>query len=243
MNKSNIIVATILSLGFVIAAIFFSDAVKSFRKQNKSIDVTGMAEYNFTSDLIVWEATFSETSMNMKDAYAALKKDQDEVKAYLKENKVPEECITFSSVDIQPKNEQIWTRDHYETYFRGYSLTQTVTISSTEVDHIEKVSREVTELIDKGINIQSMAPRYYYTKLNDLKIKLLEEASQNAYNRAEVIANGSKSKLGELLDSQSGVFQIVGLNSNEDYSWGGSFNTSSKEKTASITVKASYKIR
>ena len=40
-----------------------------------------------------------------------------------------------------------------------------------------------------------------------------------------------------------GVFQIVGLNSDEDYSWGGSFNTSSKMKTASITVSATYSIK
>lgn len=40
-----------------------------------------------------------------------------------------------------------------------------------------------------------------------------------------------------------GVFQIVGLNSEEDYSWGGTFNTSSKLKTASVTVRSSYKIK
>jgi len=33
-----------------------------------------------------------------------------------------------------------------------------------------------------------------------------------------------------------GIFQITGQNSNEDYSYGGAFNTSSKNKTASITV-------
>jgi hypothetical protein len=37
-----------------------------------------------------------------------------------------------------------------------------------------------------------------------------------------------------------GVFQITGQNSAEDYSWGGTYNTSSKEKTASITMKLVY---
>jgi hypothetical protein len=37
-----------------------------------------------------------------------------------------------------------------------------------------------------------------------------------------------------------GVFQIVGKNDHEDYSYGGSFNTTSKEKTASITLKVEY---
>jgi hypothetical protein len=37
-----------------------------------------------------------------------------------------------------------------------------------------------------------------------------------------------------------GVFQITGKNANEIYSYGGAFNTSSKEKTASITLKVDY---
>ena len=37
-----------------------------------------------------------------------------------------------------------------------------------------------------------------------------------------------------------GIFQITGQNSNETYSWGGTFNTWSKEKTASITMKLDY---
>jgi hypothetical protein len=40
-----------------------------------------------------------------------------------------------------------------------------------------------------------------------------------------------------------GIFQITGQNSGEDYSWGGTFNTSSKAKTASITMKLDYQIK
>jgi len=45
-----------------------------------------------------------------------------------------------------------------------------------------------------------------------------------------------------LKKANMGIFQITGKDSNEDYSWGGTFNTSSKEKTASITVKMEFKI-
>jgi hypothetical protein len=40
-----------------------------------------------------------------------------------------------------------------------------------------------------------------------------------------------------------GIFQITAQNSAEDYSWGGTFNTSSKRKTASITVKLEFEIK
>jgi hypothetical protein len=39
-----------------------------------------------------------------------------------------------------------------------------------------------------------------------------------------------------------GVLQIVGQNSDEAYSWGGTLNTSSKKKTASITMTLNYRV-
>lgn len=71
-------------------------------------------------------------------------------------------------------------------------------------------------------------------------MELLREASVDAHQRATIIAEGGKATLGKLKASSMGVFQIVGRNSNEDYYWGGTFNTRDKEKTANITIKASY---
>jgi hypothetical protein len=104
------------------------------------------------------------------------------------------------------------------------------------------MSREITELLEMGIELNSNAPEYYYTKLNALKIDLLAKASADANKRAETIASNSGSSLGSIKKAQMGVFQITGKNSNEDYSFGGSFNTNSREKTASITLKVDYSI-
>ncbi len=60
--------------------------------------------------------------------------------------------------------------------------------------------------------------------------------------RAEKIAENSGGKLDDLISAQMGIFQITGQNSNEDYSWGGTYNTASKKKTASITMKLNYEV-
>lgn len=67
-------------------------------------------------------------------------------------------------------------------------------------------------------------------------------STEDARLRAEKIAEFSGGKIGKIVSAKMGVFQITGQNSNEDYSWGGTFNTSSKEKTASITMKLVYDI-
>ncbi len=64
--------------------------------------------------------------------------------------------------------------------------------------------------------------------------------SQDAKQRAENIATKSGASLGKLKQADLGIFQITGKNDNEEYSAGGSLNTTSRQKTAQITVRASY---
>ena len=116
-------------------------------------------------------------------------------------------------------------------------------MSSNNLPIVERVYQKISELYGSGINFSSEKPLYYYTRLNDLKMEMLNRASANAYERAQTIAKGSDASVGALVSSSMGVFQIVGLNSDDEYSWGGTFNTSSKEKVASITVRTTYRVR
>ena len=107
---------------------------------------------------------------------------------------------------------------------------------------VEKTSRDVSKLIDAGIELNSYSPQYYYTQLAALKIKMIEAATKDAKNRAVTIANSGGGILGKLTKANMGVFQITAENSSDEYSWGGSFNTTSKRKTASITMRLNYEI-
>ena len=69
---------------------------------------------------------------------------------------------------------------------------------------------------------------------------MISKATSDAKLRADNIAENSGGKLGKLISAKMGIFQITGQNSKENYSWGGTFNTISKLKTASITMKLTY---
>jgi hypothetical protein len=97
-------------------------------------------------------------------------------------------------------------------------------------------------LIDLGVELNSFNPEYYYTRLNKLKIKMIEAATQDAKKRAETIATSAGNDIGNLKSADLGVFQITGQNSSEEYSWGGSFNTYDKAKTARVTIRLKYEI-
>ena len=91
-----------------------------------------------------------------------------------------------------------------------------------------------------GVEFYSSNPQYYYTKLSELKLEMIATATEDARLRADRIAENAGSDIGDLRNAQMGIFQIIGQNSNEDYTWGGAFNTSSKMKTATITMKLKF---
>lgn len=234
--------SVIFGLAVVIAFWMASSAVKYRSKSTETIVVTGLAEKDFISDLIVWNGSYSRKSIDLKNAYAELKQDENTIRKYLQGKGIADREMIFSSVAI---NKEFNYRTDINgrqlgQEFTGYNLTQTVKVESVSVDRIEKISREVTELIESGIEFNSQPPSYYYSKLSDVKIDLLGKASSDARARAETIAKNAGSKIGSLRKASMGVFQITGKNSNENYSYGGVFNTFDKNKTGSITIRMEF---
>lgn len=238
----NSITAIIFSLAIIISAYFLGHAIMNRNKVDGSISVTGLGNENFTSDLIVWGGSYQQESFNLTEAYKALENDKNVITNYLKSKGINENELVFNAVNSTKNQRAKYSSDgkYIGEEFLGYRLTQSLKIESNDVEKVEKISREITELLNKGIQFYSEAPRYYYTKLADLKIEMISRATADAKQRAEKIATNSGGKLGSLISAKMGIFQITGQNSNEDYSWGGTYNTSSKKKTASITMKLTY---
>jgi len=241
MKSTGVIISVIAAIGIVAAALVLGNAFKYKYKASNTINVTGNAKKDFEADLVNWSASFSQKSMNLSAASDQLKKDRELVKNFLINKGIKNSEIVFSAVSIT-KDFSYNTDERGNSYntFTGYSLIQSVSVESKELDKVDNVSREISELISQGLELSSNSPNYYYSKLEDLKLALIAEASKNARARAENIAKEAGSSLGALLKADLGIFQITGQNDNEDYSYGGVFNTTSRHKTANITVKTSF---
>lgn len=238
------IIAAIIGVSFILGLLIVANAYRSRAAAQQMIRVTGSAEQDFESDLIVWKGFYSRKSMDLKSAYAQLKEDENAIRSYLTQKGVPAAEMVFSSVNID-KQYNYPTDANGRSLgqkFDGYNLSQTVRIESKNVDRIDKLSREATELIQQGIEFTSSAPAFYYTKLTDIKMDLLAKASADGKKRADIIAKNAGSDIGKLKNANLGVFQITGKNTDEDYSYGGTFNTSSRNKTGSITIRMEFAV-
>lgn len=235
--------AIIFGVAIVLAAYLLGNSFVNRNKKEGNIAVTGLGKADFMSDLIVWEGSFSQENISLKQAYSDLEKDKKVIKDYLNAKGIADKELVFNAVSSRKNTRSRYVDGKYAGEdFLGHVLTQSIQINSKDVEKVEKISREITELLNRGIQFYSEAPRYYYTKLADLKIEMISKATADAKSRAEKIAKNSGGKLGRLISAKMGIFQITGQNSNENYSWGGTYNTSSKDKTASITMKLDYRV-
>lgn len=242
MNK-NVIIAAIASLGFIIGLAVLGSAIKNRNKSENTISVTGLGTKTFTSDLITWSGNFSRNSYELKAAYDALANDRKVIENYLVSKGIKKGEMVFSAVDIQKQFDYSTDPNGGSRQtFSGYQLSQTVSLESKDVVRLENLSRNITEMINLGIEFTSSPPSYFYTKLADVKQQMIADATKDAKNRAEKIAENAGSNLGDLKNATMGVIQITAPNSNEEFSYGGTFNTASKEKEARITIKLEYEV-
>lgn len=244
MKNNKVTVAVILGICFVLAAIAVGIFYYQSKKPSKTVSVVGLAEKDFTSDLIVWNLRYDVLDMDMKKSYALIKDQNKIVKEFLSSKGIKADEIDFKNISTRPKYESHWENGHWVENFEGYVSEQSIRVESKDVDKIEKIIREISELYDQNIKISSDDPEYYYTKLSDLKLEMLAQASKNARERAQTVTENAGGKLGDLKTATTGVFQITAPNSSEDsYSWGGAFNTSSKQKHVSINMRLTYYVK
>lgn len=194
-----------------------------------------------TSDYVVWRASFTVRDPDLAKGYKRLAADLDKVKKYLFAKGIAEKELVIPQV----ATEQLYKKDEHgndTNEFMDNRLTQLVEVRSEDVSKITQVSREVTELIDQGVQLNSGTPEYLYRKLDELKLEMLAEATENAKLRAENMAKATGNKIGAIRSARMGVFQITPINSNEVSDYGVN-DTSSLDKKVTAVVSASFAIQ
>lgn len=244
LSGSLIWMAVILSITLFLSTLILVGGYKTKFNVAQTISVTGSAQTNFESDIIKWTAQYARKSLDISEASSWLGQDREAVKYFLKEQGIPAEDIVFQAVNISRDYEYEYDNRGTSTrIFTGYSLYQSVVIESQELDIVEQAAREISSLLSQGIELTSNPPQFYYSELESLKLNLIKEASENAFHRATNIASESNAKVKKMQQADLGIFQITGQYEDEEYSYGGVFNTHSRNKTAHITIRAKYQLK
>jgi hypothetical protein len=237
--------AAVIGMAVIATAVVLGKSlVESFRikHQEKRITVTGSATRRIKSDLIVWRATLRAQNPELTGAYKKLAADVPTLVEFVKARGLTDQQITVqaaSITELHPRTEQ---GIEQEAVVAAYVAEQQIEVESADIPKVEQISREATQLLDKGIYVQSTPPLYIYTKLAALKIQMLAEASKDARARAEQIAINTKSSLGKLITGRMGVLQINEKFSTEVSAEGNNDKTT-LEKDVMAVVTASFEVQ
>ena len=242
LKDSQIIVLGVcIAVATIVSSLILSKGfLKVMKFTQQVISVTGSAQQNIKSDYIVWNGGFTSREADLPSAYKKLQADLVLVLAYLEGKGVKKEEVIVSQISTGKIFKK--TKDGKETNdLEAYELSQWIEVRSNDVDRIDVVSRQATELINQGVVFVSGAPNYFYTKLDELKIEMLAKATQNAKERAVNMVKATGNKIGYMRSAKMGVFQITPVNSTEVSDWGVNDSTS-LEKRVTAVVNVSFAI-
>lgn len=236
----------LMPVALVFAVSIAAAAWYAVKVEPDTIRVTGSATRRITSDLIEWDSTIRHRAATRADAYREVRADVAKTVAHLQEQGIEPGEIRVSSTEIsavyETEYEQVGNDVVSHERLAGFRATQTITVTSKDVQKVEQVSREVTALLDRDIPIESDPPLYHYTGLGDLKVDMLAEASSDARERAErILASAGHASLGPIVSTHMGVININPANSTAT-SWEGNNDKTSLEKDIITVVHVTYEI-
>ncbi len=243
-NKTALFARVVIGASIIASAWIISNAlvrVVRIKHQDHVISVTGSAKRRIRSDLIVWSATVSSRASEPAAAYRKLAEDMPKVSDFIKQKGVPVDQIVVGAVTSTELHGRDKDGHELPEQVVAYALEQTVEVTSSDVDRVSQVSREATGLMGTGILIQSQPPKYLYTKLAELKVQMLAEASKDARMRADQMASNAGGKVAGLSSARMGVMQVNAAHDSE-VSATGVNDTSSLDKDILAIVAAAFSI-
>ncbi len=206
-----IISAALLALGLIFGGFFPGYYYYKAKLDNNSVTVKGLSEMDVKADLAIWKLKFVITGKELFSAQKEITSQASEILAFLKQQGFTETEIKLGRIETNDLMANPYRNN--ENNDMRFILSQTITVRSTNVDLVEESLTKTDNLISKGIIFDSSSYEYpvsyIFTKLNDIKPKMLEEATKNAKEAAYEFAKSSGSIVGKIRRANQGVFSIL----------------------------------
>lgn len=203
-----ILAALFLGLGIASCGYFVSQTIYNSQVALNTAETKGLAERRVKSDRASWNIIFRLAGNQNASIPALYKKSEDSrdrIIALLKENGFTDEEITAGVIDYSYRE---FRNDQQAVVDATHILTGSINVETRQVDLISKVRANVNKLIAEGIDIQNMAPQYFFTGLNAIKPDMLKEATQNARLAAREFARNAGVSVGRIRSARQGGFII-----------------------------------
>ncbi|MCG8671102.1 MAG: SIMPL domain-containing protein [Pseudomonadales bacterium] len=207
---SALILGFFIFLGFAVLGYQLGKSAVDIKEYERTVSVKGLSERDYPADVVIWPIQFSQANNDLEKLYESLESTTAKISAFLQGRGIKISEITLSTPVITDKSAQQWGNTE-RAEFR-YTALQTVTVYSGNLDVVRTVMGELSELGKQGIvfsggNYETRT-EYLFTRLNEIKPQMVEEATKKAREVAEKFAQDSESRLGKIKRASQGQFSI-----------------------------------
>lgn len=203
----------LVGLGSVIA-----DAAIDIKQYERRVTVKGLSEREYSADIVIWPIQFTFAGNDISELYRTVESSTRDVVEFLDQSGIEPGDISVSSPAITDRSANYYGNN--KPAFR-YTALQTVTVFSGDIDTVRQVMTSLAELGKQGIVFSGESwgsePEYLFTRLNDIKPEMVEEATRNAREVAEKFAMDSDSVLGKIKRATQGQFSISSRDRNNPH--------------------------
>jgi len=220
VENSNRLNAAILGicifLGLAALGYLLGNAAIAFKEYERTVTVKGLAEREYPADIVIWPIQFTAASNDLGSLYDSIEHSTARIREFLTARGLDPAEITLSAPAITDKSAQSYS-NAAPAEFR-YSAIQTVTVYSRNIDTVRGLMGELAQLGKQGIafsggNYQSQT-EYIFTRLNEIKPAMIEEATTKAREVALKFSEDSQSRLGKIKKASQGQFSISARDNN-----------------------------
>ncbi len=213
------ILGIFIFLGLAALGYLLGNAAIKYKEYERTVTVKGLSEREYEADIVIWPIQFTQAGNDLQNLYRSIEASTSKIKDFLSKNGISSDEISFSSPAITDKSAQQYG-NNAGAEFR-YTAIQTVTVYSNNINSVRSVMGNLSELGKKGIaftgrDYQSQT-EYIFSRLNEVKPEMIEEATRKAREVAQKFAADSKSTLGKIRKAYQGQFSINSRDKNNPH--------------------------
>lgn len=207
-------------------------------RSSDGIVVTGSAKVAATADNVVWTLSVQNTGKTPGTAVSGIDSGINTLQKYLVDGGIPTGALTLGPVNSYPTEEYL--NGNPTGRILNYRATREITVRTKDVQLVSKLSQNIGSVLQQGVNLSNYGPQYYISTLNEIRPKLMKQATQDAKKRALAMADAVGDKVGALSSVKAGPIQVTTPDSTmtSDY---GMYDTSTIDKTVTATVTVTFK--
>jgi hypothetical protein len=206
LRTSQLFYGIIILASVIIFSLTVNSAISSFNSRNRTVSVKGLSEKIVNADLALWPLKSTATANSLIEIHTKIAQDQKLIKEFLFAQGFNENEITTKQPTIQDRQANLYyqSKPNQMRYIADIGLL----VKTTNVDLVKKAIQKTGDLISKNISLANSNVEYIFTKLNDVKPEMIEEATKQARIAAQRFAKDSGSKIKGIKHAYQGLFSI-----------------------------------